>query len=340
VLLSEAHDVADRISIPDERWGTRVNGRAKVSIGMPVYNAEGLLSETLDSILNQTFRDFEVVISDNASTDATPEICRSYAARDERIRYEPNETNIGIIANFNRAFRLARAEYFKWQAHDDLLAPEYLERCVEILDDDPLTVLVGTRVGLIEEDGSPVPFDAGRKMFVTSYGEEIPPPTLTDMLSSPKRLERFRGVLFDVTGPVHGAFVFGLFRSDALAQTPLIEGYIGAEKVLLGRLSLEYGFREVPMELFLRRYHRVHAGLAGKDTWRGLVRIARNYGPERRVILFPLARQIRGYLRAIEDADISRAEKIRCAAMVLEKVATVAGRRLKGMGTRIREAAR
>ncbi len=266
------------------------------------------------------------------------DICRSYVERDERIRYEPNETNIGIIANFNRAFRLCRADYFKWQAHDDLLAPEYLERCVEILDDDPSTVLVGTRVGLIEEDGSSVPFDAGKQLFVTSYGEEIAAPPPTEKLSSPKRLERFRGVLFDVTGPAHGAFVFGVFRSGALARTPLIEGYIGAEKVLLGRLSLEHTFREVPAELFFRRYHRVHAGRAGKDTWRGLVRIARNYGPERRFIVFPLARQVRGYLRAVADADISPADKLRCEAMVAEKVATVAWGRVKGMGARIRDA--
>jgi glycosyltransferase involved in cell wall biosynthesis len=311
----------------------------RVSIGMPVYNAEAFLPETLDSILGQTFQDFEVIISDNASTDATPEICRTYARRDKRIRYEPNETNIGIIGNFNRTFQLSFAEYFKWHAHDDLIAPEFLLHCVELLSTDPKTVLVGTRVGLIEEDGSPVSFDAEKAMFVTSHGEEIAPPTTTDMLASPKRMERFRSVLFDVTGPVHSEFIFGVFRSEALERTPLIEGYIGAEKVLLARLSLEGRFKEVPMELFYRRYHPRHAGRIGTKKWKELIRIARNYGPDRRVILFPLARQVRGYLQAITEANISPAEKMRCATIVVEKVAIVGGKRMQAVARKVQTAA-
>ena len=312
-------------------------GEPKVAIGMPVYNGETLLAKTLDSIVHQTFKDFELIISDNASTDSTPDICRAYAKRDRRIQYRPNEANIGIIANFNRTFRLSRARYFKWQAHDDLLAPEFLERCIEVLDNDPTTIVVGTRVGLIEADGSPVRFDASRATFVTSDGEEIPPPTSTERLASPRRLQRFRSVLFDVTGPVHGEFVFGVFRSDALEQTPLIEGYIGAEKVLLARLSLKGRFKEVPDELFFRRYHPTHAGRIGENTWRELIRVAKNYGPERHVILFPLARQVRGYFRGIAEADISRTEKMRCRSMVLEKVAAVGRRRVMAMATKARK---
>jgi glycosyltransferase involved in cell wall biosynthesis len=311
----------------------------RVSIGMPVYNAEAFLAETLDSILGQTFQNFELVISDNASTDTTPEICRTYAQADRRIRYEPNKANIGVIANFNQTFRLSGAEYFKWHAHDDVLAPEFLERCVELLDSDPTTILVGTRVGLIEEDGSPVSFDAKKAMFVTSDGEEIPPPPPPYPLASSRRLQRFRGVLFDVTGPVHSEFLFGVFRSNALGQTPLIERYIGAEKVLLARLSLKGRFKEVPKALFFRRYHPGHAGRVGKDRWRGRIRIARNYDPKRPVILFPLARQVRGYFRAIAQADISRVEKMRCGTMVLEKVLTVGGKRVMAMAIKAREAA-
>jgi glycosyltransferase involved in cell wall biosynthesis len=316
---------------------------ARVSIGMPVYNAQAFLAHTLESILRQTFQDFEVIISDNGSTDATPEICRTFARRDGRVRYEPNETNIGIIANFNRTVGLASAQYFKWHAHDDLLAPEFLERCVGVLDEDPTTILVGTRVGMIDEGGSPLPFDATVGMFVTPDGERIPPPTETERLASADRLERFRSVLFDVTGPVHGEFVFGVFRSAALRQTPLIEGYIGAEKVLLARLSLRGRFKEVPTELFFRRYHSTHAGRAGTSTistWKGLIRIARNYGPGRRVIVFPLARQIAGYMRAVGEADISPSEKARCASMVVGKVASVAGRRVSSVTSKFRDAAR
>jgi glycosyltransferase involved in cell wall biosynthesis len=313
----------------------------KVSIGMPVYNAEDLIAETLDSILGQTLGDFEVVISDNASADGTEDICREYVKQDARIRYERNATNLGIVANFNRTFHLSRARYFKWQAHDDVLAPEYLERCVTVLDEDPTTVVVGTRVAPIDADGSRVPFDLTKGAFVTAYGEHIPRPRATDGLVSPRRLTRFAGVLFDVTGPVHSEFVFGLFRSDALRRTPLIEDYIGAEKVLLARLSLMGHFREVPVELFFRRYHPGHVGGSSQGTWKGRIRLAtaRTHPSERRMILFPLARQVRGYFEAIASADITRMEKMRCAAIVVHKLASVGWKRGAGMAVRARSMA-
>jgi glycosyltransferase involved in cell wall biosynthesis len=312
----------------------------KVSIGMPVYNGEELLPETLDSILAQTFDDLEVVISDNASTDATSEICRAYVQRDERIRYERNDVGIPIPKNFGRAFRLSRGRYFKWQAHDDLLRPDFLTRCVEILDEDPSTLLAGARCGLIEKDGSPVPFDAERGLFVTSYGEQIPAPRPagSDALASPERVERFRSLLFDVHGPDEGKYIFGLIRSNALSATPLNQGYIGGDKVLLGRLSLAGRFREVREELFFRRYLPGHVGAVGRGTWSGRIRLARRFAPERRLVLFPLADQVGGYFRAIWDADITEAEKVRCAATVLEKVADVGTERIKRLPTRIRAA--
>lgn len=304
---------------------------------MPVHNGEDLLPETLDSILGQTFEDFEVVISDNASTDSTPEICREYAQRDGRIRYERNDTGIPVPRNFNRAFRLSRGQFFKWQAHDDLLGSLFLERCAEILETDPTTVLVGTHVGPIELDGSPVPYDAKAGWFVTSYGERIPLPGSTDSLASPDRLKRFRGVLFDIHSITSSAFVFGLFRSDALAATPLFEGYIGAEKVLLGRLSLVGTFREVPEELFFRRYRQGRMGISGKGTWTGRMRLAKALAPDRRTTLFPFARQVSGYFDAIRRADITGPEKARCRAILMEKVASVGIRRMTQLPARMRK---
>src|SRR5512139_3267591 len=115
--------------------------KPRVSIGVPVYNGENFLKDALDSLLAQTFKDFEIVIADNVSTDQTEEICRSYAAKDARIRYYRNETNIGAGPNHNRVFELSRGEYFKWVCHDDMCAPEFLERCIEVLDRDPSVVL-------------------------------------------------------------------------------------------------------------------------------------------------------------------------------------------------------
>ena len=94
--------------------------KPRVSIGLPVYNGQEFLEETLHSILNQTFNDFELIICDNASTDRTAEICRSFAKRDRRIRYYRNEINLGAAKNFNGVFFLARGEYLKWSDNDDL----------------------------------------------------------------------------------------------------------------------------------------------------------------------------------------------------------------------------
>ena len=98
----------------------------RVSIGMPVYNGEKYLEEAIQSILAQTYSDFELVISDNASTDKTQEICLEYAARDSRVRYHRNEKNLGAAPNYNRTFELSTGQYFKWADYDDLLAEEFL----------------------------------------------------------------------------------------------------------------------------------------------------------------------------------------------------------------------
>ena len=125
----------------------------RVSIGVPVYNGELYLERALDSILAQSFDDFEVIIADNASDDRTEQICRDYACRDARVRYVRNETNLGASANFNRTFALARGPYFKWAAHDDVLGTDFLLRCVEVLDSNPDVVLCHTKTQQIDEDG-------------------------------------------------------------------------------------------------------------------------------------------------------------------------------------------
>ena len=103
----------------------------KVSIGMPVYNAESFLKEAIDSILSQTFSDFQVIISDNASTDSTAAICQKYVDQDSRVKYFRNNVNLGVSRNYRAAFeRTSETPYFKWAAYDDVLDPQYLEKCV------------------------------------------------------------------------------------------------------------------------------------------------------------------------------------------------------------------
>jgi len=126
----------------------------RVSIGMAVYNDEKFLRPALDSLLAQDYADFELIISDNASTDATEAIGREYAARDSRIRYHRNATNIGACENFNKVFRLSSGgEYFMWAGGHDVWAPTYLSRCVEALESDRTLVQCNSVAQYMSQDG-------------------------------------------------------------------------------------------------------------------------------------------------------------------------------------------
>src|SRR5690349_13137281 len=128
--------------------------KPRVSIGMPVRNGQKYIREAIDSILAQTFTDWELIVCDNASTDATEQIVRDYAARDPRVRYHRNPTDIGPANNHNVGVQLSRGEYFRWHAHDDMIAPTYLEECVKTLDADPTIVCAYPRTVIVDGKGS------------------------------------------------------------------------------------------------------------------------------------------------------------------------------------------
>src|SRR5262245_20686564 len=126
----------------------------RVSIGLPVYNGGRYLRSALESILRQDFCDFELIISDNGSTDASGDTCSANSAKATRIRYHRNEATIGASGNFARVFELARGEYFKWAAHDDVCRPQFLSRCIETFSGAPdAVVLVAPMVELIDSEG-------------------------------------------------------------------------------------------------------------------------------------------------------------------------------------------
>src|SRR5215469_10077370 len=125
-----------------------------VSVGIFVYNGERFIEETLSSILGQTFTDFELIISDNASTDRTGQIAEAYAARDTRIRYYRSEKNMGAGWNVRRVYELATGKYFKQAAADDLLEPDFLRLCVEALENDPSCVVAYAKTREVDENGA------------------------------------------------------------------------------------------------------------------------------------------------------------------------------------------
>jgi len=125
----------------------------KVSIGLPVYNGEKFLKKRLDSILSQTLETFELIISDNASTDSTADICKEFASKDTRIHYFRQEYNIGPIRNFKYVLDKAQCDYFVWASVDDIWLPEFLEENIKILDKNKK--IVGS-ISKIEEYGKKI----------------------------------------------------------------------------------------------------------------------------------------------------------------------------------------
>ena len=146
-----------------------------LSLCLATYNRARYLDRHLThhlDALEASGVDYELVVSDNASTDATEEICRSYAGRDKRVRYIRQLHNVGAAANHNLLFREAQAPYFKWAAHDDILAPTFLAACVDALERHPEVVVASPATVLIDDDGSPLSYSAQRGGFVTDLHAE------------------------------------------------------------------------------------------------------------------------------------------------------------------------
>src|SRR5262245_60354195 len=145
-----------------------------ITIGLPVYNREKYLRTALDSLLNQTFGDFELVICDNASTDDTPTIAQEYAARDKRVRFFRNDANVGANRNFNRVFHLSRGKYLKWSTSDDYWAPQTLAQLFPIIDHDPEIVLCYPKTMICDAAGTPVePYEDRLHLMEASPAERF-----------------------------------------------------------------------------------------------------------------------------------------------------------------------
>jgi len=278
----------------------------RVSIGMPVYNGEKFLQAAIESILGQEFGDFELIISDNASEDGTRKICERYARSDGRIGFSRFGHNRGGAANYNHVFSLASGVYFKWAAHDDVLASSHLRFCVEALDSaPPNVVLVYPRTILIDEEG--------RKLREYPDNMDLP-------YGRPSR--RFRHVLRQMHEP-HP--LFGLIRSEALRRTRLMGRHFCADRVLVEELALLGQFWEVPEPLFHRRMHpdmccKANPTPRQQAAW---------FDPgnrNRRVM--PWCRLTAEHLRAVRHVPMPAAERGRCYAAIAEDVLRRSGKRM------------
>jgi glycosyltransferase involved in cell wall biosynthesis len=269
-----------------ERSLPTASGRPALTIGMPVYNGERFLREAIDSILAQTFEDFVLVVSDNASTDRTLEIVKEYAVADPRVVLLREETNQGAAWNFNRVFAECRTPFFKWASSDDVLAPTCVERCLAALADAPSVVLSFPRTAWIDDEGK-------------HHGVTVDAITTPEDAPAYKRLSRVVGNI------VYGNVPYAVIRSDAMRRTRLHGNYPSADIVLIGELALVGAFREVPEVLF---YRRDHEGM----SWRSNPSpeaISHWYDPSSKPVSNESMQVFRGYLAGIRHARLSPVDR-------------------------------
>ena len=205
----------------------------RVTLGFTTYNNEHYLPGALDAVLAQDFPDFEVVICDNRSTDATWEICQAYAEKDDRFRLFRNDANIGYAGNFARVVSLARCEYFRLTAHDDLMAPTLLSRCVAALDENPRAALAYPQGSLIDRDGG--------VLFACEDEPDI------------RHHWAARRMALAMRALSYCNSVFGVIRTDVLRRTRLLGQFGASDHRLLVELAARGDFVLVPQRLFFRR---------------------------------------------------------------------------------------
>ena len=181
-----------------------------VSIGMPIFNSDRTARQAIDSVLAQSVTDFELIISDNASTDLTAAICNEYAQKDRRIRYLRQNTNIGGLANCQVVRELATGTYFAWAAADDVRTPDWLEENIAALERDPSAV-ASTSPHVFE--GQNVSGDRRITFALVGTVEE--------------RVETF----FENCWSSHGIF-YSLIRRDVLQRGPALRHFLAADWVL------------------------------------------------------------------------------------------------------------
>lgn len=260
-----------------------------VTIGVPVYNGEAMLGDMLASLEAQSFKRFNVVICDNASTDNTPEIAQAFCARDPRFTYHRNPENIGAAPNFNRVWELEHSTpYYKWAAHDDLYAPSYLERCIEVLEREPDVVVACPMTVMVDDtrQGHAAAVMLLEDAVIDSFTDEAGRPAWTigplHLAESDDPVRR----LDDCLNRMGGSFeVFGVMRTSAVARTQLHESYYGSDRAFLAQLVLLGRFHQVAERLYVNRFHaNVSRGMTREElrTWidaRGAARwrIARMY---------------------------------------------------------------
>jgi glycosyltransferase involved in cell wall biosynthesis len=259
-----------------------------VSIGMPVYNGGHYLRQAVESLLNQSFKDFELIVSDNASQDDTQDVIKSYQRTDPRVRYYRYPRNVGAIRNFNRLVELASGDYFMWAAHDDFWEPAYIERCLEVLERDSPVVLCYTATNFVDESGR--------------HLEAFKDPFRVDQQLA---TERYMSLIAHLDWC--NCF-YGLIRTSVLTATKLYQANNGAgDCILLAELSLMGKFAQLDEPLFNRRKPTRPA-----DIELRLSRMQQRqtpHIPQKALTPLPYTDMLRGHLDVVKDSSLTEEEK-------------------------------
>lgn len=275
------------------------SSKSRVFIGMPVYNGERHIRGTIESILNQTFSDFQLLISDNCSTDQTGEICIEYAQRDKRVIYHRQEKNLGMAGNFNYVVQPGSADYFKLAAYDDPLKPDYLRQCVALLDANPTLAMAHCPTGRIDDSDN----------WLGIY-EDLG-------LSGSSASERFWRVLWTVN--IYE--VYGVARSSLVKKTRPVSSYFGSERNRLAEILLQGDIGYLEESLFSRRDHdysltAMHLNAKGENNFQ-VMQVA--HAPNANVSkLQATSLKFYEYFESIFKFNIPLTERIKCLGILLE----------------------
>jgi glycosyltransferase involved in cell wall biosynthesis len=283
-----------------------VNTAPRLTIGLPVYNGEKYLAQSIDALLGQTYENFELIISDNASADATSDLCGQYARSDSRVRYVRQPRNIGAAPNHNFLVREARGELFKWAGADDLFASDLLQRCITELDEHPEVVLAHSWTAAIDS--------------ANNVTQTLEYPLATNSPSAP---ERFRTMLFGTgqadSGLIRADDMYGVMRTQVMRRVAPQNSYYHSDRVLMTEVALHGPFRQVPEWLYFRRDHSDRPQHAS-PTVRGW---CANLDPRRaNKFLNPTPRLVAefiwGYVAAIGRSPLSIADRGQCYKYLAE----------------------
>lgn len=233
-------------------------GIPTVTFGVPVYNGAKHIRSALDSLLAQTYSDFEIVISDNASTDDTPKICLEYTERDKRVSFQRNSRNLGMIRNFRQVFELASGKYFAWASDHDLWHPGWLETMAKVLEENPDVVLAYSLSTGIDGEGNEI-FQEPR----------------TFDTSGMSKIQRVRAACTRMVGA--GNIAYGLMRSDAFAKTSVYPSWLMPDRLLFMELSVHGHYKQVEEYLWKRRYPDGMPNLSGiPENYESIIERQRN----------------------------------------------------------------